>query len=176
MAAKTRLLKLSSNNLVVIFNKSNQNFQNAPRTFQKCSCKGPSVCHSDIFDSQWCCWSRQRTSTSVSTESIDQSISAPHTSKPGWWPTVIITRRMFPQTSLVFCWCSVDHNLIGPDWIFEGILAHALGLKDATTIHVWMEESDGSGNDTHNSRQRRWQNQLWVLWRENSGAVRAKGD
>lgn len=54
-------------------------------------------------------------------------------------------------------------------------LTHALELKDATAIHVWMEESDGSGNDTHNSQQRRWQNRLWAFWRGNSGAVRAEG-
>lgn len=54
-------------------------------------------------------------------------------------------------------------------------LTHALELKDATVILVWMEESDGSGNDTHNSKQRCWQNRLWALWRQNGGSVRAEG-
>lgn len=112
-----------------------------------------------------------------STESTDQSIPAPRTSKAVWRPTVIITRRI---RIIRLCSCSADVLLTaissGLIWIWGDSLTHALELKDATAIHVWMEESDGSGNGSHNSQQRRWQNQLWALWRENSGPVRAKGD
>lgn len=85
-----------------------KNFRTCPKPSKKGSCRGPSAHHSEIFVSQWCCWSCKQTSMSVSTESTDQSIWAPNTSKAVWRQTIIITGRMFPQTSFMFCWCSVD--------------------------------------------------------------------
>lgn len=170
---KTRWRKLSSSNLVFIIDESDQNLQNPVQTLQKCSWEGPWVRRWDISDSQWCCWSRQRTGA----ESSDQSLPAPRTSEAAWGPSVIITGRMLPSDAarvpLMFRGPQSHRALI---CIRGDSLAHARRSWEMQLRYTYERTSVMGPEMTRiilSSVTDR--SDYGLLWAENSGPVRAKG-